>query len=100
MTAQRNRPSSAAEAAPKVNPTTETIVPPLSARDLMTLADRRQFAVRVVSRRVDGIVVSQVFADLRAAERKHDRQLARGLDVRLELVRLVPVMPLEGGWPE
>lgn len=72
-------------------------LPPITAsrRDLFALAGRREYAVRVISQRRDGILVTQLYADLKAAERKADRVRAHGLDVRLELVRITPVMPLE-----
>lgn len=67
----------------------------LARRDLFDLAGRREYAVRVISQRRDGILVTQLYGDLKAAEKKADRTRARGLDVRLELVRVTPVMPLD-----
>lgn len=69
----------------------------LSARDVADLAQRRNYGIRVFAERRDGIVTQQVFADLAAAERKAERVRSRGLSVRLELVHLVPVMPIENG---
>lgn len=67
----------------------------LARSDLFALAGRREYAVRVVSQRRDGILVTQIFADLKAAERKAARVRSHALDVRLELVRVMPVMPLD-----
>lgn len=69
----------------------------LSRRDVVDLAHRRNYGVRVFAERRDGVVTQQVFADLAAAERKAERVRSRGLSVRLELVHLVPVMPIEIG---
>lgn len=67
----------------------------LSPRDVAELAKRRNYGIRVFAERRDGIVTQQVFADLAAAERKAERVRSRGLSVRLELVHLVPVQPLD-----
>lgn len=45
----------------------------------------------VLAERRDGIVTSQVYADLGAAERKVWRTREKGLQASLQLVRLVPV---------
>lgn len=65
------------------------------AHDIGVLAQRRDFYVRVYSVRRDGVVAVQVFADLRSAERKLDRVRANGLAARMELIRVLAVMPLD-----
>lgn len=70
--------------------TTATRSAPQST-DFAARARRHEYAVRVVSERVDGIVVTQYMTDLPAAERKRARTLARGLSCALYLVRVVPV---------
>lgn len=60
--------------------------------DLASRARRHDHGVLVLAERRDGIVTSQVFADLAAAERKVWRTRERGLSASLQLVRLVPVM--------
>lgn len=59
--------------------------------DLAARARRHDHGVLVLAERRDGIVTSQVFADLSAAERKVWRTRERGLSASLALVRLVPV---------
>lgn len=59
--------------------------------DLAARARRHDHGVLVLAERRDGIVTSQVFADLAAAERKVWRTRERGLSASLSLVRLVPV---------
>lgn len=59
--------------------------------DLAARARRHDHGVLVLAERRDGIVTSQVFADLAAAERKVWRTRERGLSASLQLVRLVPV---------
>lgn len=96
MTNDERRPAGNGTAS-KVSVGDHTSVPSksLARRDILELADRRAYAVRVVSIRRDGVLVSQLYADLRAAERKADRTRARGLDARLELVHVIPVQPLD-----
>ncbi|MGN7247096.1 hypothetical protein ACTHQ1_05095 [Janibacter anophelis] len=70
--------------------------------DLAARARRHDHGVLVLATRKDGIVTSQVFADLAAAERKVWRTRERGLSASLTLVRIVPVPhvaldELEGG---
>lgn len=62
--------------------------------DLAARARRHDHGVLVLAERRDGVVVSQVFADLPAAERKVARTRARGLSASLTLVRLLPVLVL------
>lgn len=67
---------------------------------LAARARRHDHGVLVLAERRDGIVTSQVFADLAAAERKVWRTRERGLSASLQLVRLLPVMGVgldEGG---
>ena len=59
--------------------------------DLERRARRHDHGVLVLAERRDGVVTSQVFADLAAAERKVWRTRERGLSASLALVRLVPV---------
>lgn len=59
--------------------------------DLVARARRHDHGVLVLAERQDGVVVSQVFADLPAAERKVQRTRERGLSATLTLVRLVPL---------
>lgn len=70
---------------------------------LAARARRHDHGVLVLAERRDGIVTSQVFADLAAAERKVWRTRERGLSASLQLVRLVPVLGVdldEGGQHE
>ncbi|WP_170206799.1 hypothetical protein [Barrientosiimonas humi] len=64
---------------------------------LIELSRRRDFAVRCWTERADGALVEQLFVNLDSAAKKADRARARGLAARLELVRVVPVQPLDGG---
>lgn len=59
--------------------------------DLALLARRHDFGLLVVAERSDGIVTSQVYMNLPAAERKVTRTRERGLTATLTLLRLVPV---------
>jgi hypothetical protein len=59
--------------------------------ELAARARRHDHGVLVLAERQDGVVVSQVFADLPAAERKVQRTRDRGLSATLTLVRLVPL---------
>lgn len=59
--------------------------------DVLARAARHDYGIRVTTTRADGVVVSQVYASLAAAERKVARCRERGLPVSLVLVRLVPV---------
>lgn len=59
--------------------------------ELASRARRHDHGVLVLAERRDGVVVSQVFADLAAAERKVQRTRERGLSASLTLVRLVPL---------
>lgn len=59
--------------------------------DIASLARRHDFGLLVVAERRDGVLVSQVFASLEAAERKITRTRERGLSASMTLVRLVPV---------
>lgn len=63
--------------------------------DLAARARRHDHGVLVLAERRDGIVTSQVFADLAAAERKVWRTRERGLSASLQLVRLLPVGPID-----
>ena len=70
--------------------------------DLARRARRHDYAVRVVSQRRDGVLVTQFYSNLPAAEAKVLRTRERGLMASLSLVRLVPVPfvmldELEGG---
>lgn len=59
-------------------------------------ARRHDYAVRVVSERRDGVLVTQYMTDLPAADRKRRRTLERGLRCELHLVRIIPVgLPLD-----
>lgn len=59
--------------------------------EIAARARRHGFAVRVVSERRDGVLVTQYMTDLPSAERKRARTLARGLRCELHLVRILPV---------
>lgn len=63
--------------------------------NLAARARRHDHGVLVLAERRDGIVTSQVFADLAAAERKVWRTRERGLSASLQLVRLVPVRHID-----
>lgn len=54
-------------------------------------ARRHDYAVLVLAERADGIVVSQVYQHLSAAERRVRRTRERNLAASMHLVRLVPV---------
>lgn len=78
----------------KDGPETPAKKSPQSTRnsaDLARLARRHDFGVLVLAERRDGVVVTQVFASLDAAERKVCRTHERGLSASLTLVRLTPV---------
>ncbi|QOK21392.1 hypothetical protein IGS73_09380 [Janibacter indicus] len=60
-------------------------------RTLAARARRHDHGVLVLAERRDGVVTSQVFANLDAAERKVTRTRARGLAASLVLVRITPV---------
>ena len=83
LTNEERRP--AQDAASHLNRTAD------STRDLAARARRHDHGVLVLAERRDGIVTSQVFADLAAAERKVWRTRERGLSASLQLVRLMPV---------
>lgn len=59
--------------------------------DLAARARRHDHGVLVLAERKDGIVTSQVYSNLPAAEAKVWRTRDRGLSASLRLVRLVPV---------
>lgn len=59
--------------------------------DLERLAARHDYAVRVVAERADGVLVTQFYSNLPAAERKVTRTRDRGLRADMHLVRVVPV---------
>lgn len=59
--------------------------------DLAHRAARHDHAVRVLFERADGVVASQLFTSLPAAEKKLRRTRERGLFADLHLVRLLPV---------
>ena len=59
--------------------------------DFAARARRHDYAVRVVSERADGVLVTQLMTDLPAAERKRRRTHERGLRCELHLVRITPV---------
>lgn len=63
----------------------------VQSTDLAARARRHDHGVLVLAERRDGVVTSQVYADLGAAERKVWRTRAKGLQASLTLVRLVPV---------
>jgi hypothetical protein len=60
-------------------------------RDVAARAARHDYALRVVSQRADGILVTQFYTNLPAAERKVTRTRDRGLSADLSLVRITPV---------
>lgn len=66
----------------------------MTATEHLTLAARARrhdHGVLVLAERRDGVVTSQVFANLDAAVRKVARTRGRGLSASLVLVRIVPV---------
>lgn len=70
--------------------------------DLAARARRHDHGVLVLAERKDGTVLSQVYSNLPAAERKVQRTRERGLSASLVLVRITPVPlvhldELEGG---
>lgn len=65
-----------------------SIVP--QGTDIERLARRHEYALRVVAQRADGVVVTQFYTNLPAAERKVARVRERGLSAALSLVRVVP----------
>ena len=64
---------------------------PQDACDRLARTRRHDYAVLVLAERADGIVVSQVYQHLAAAERRVRRTHDRGLAASMHLVRLVPV---------
>lgn len=94
---KERRPNLAAEAASKTFPGVTA-----DSTDLARRARRHDYAVRVVSQRRDGVLVTAFYSNLPAAEAKVLRTRERGLMASLSLVRLVPVPfvmldELEGG---
>lgn len=85
MSAYESRPAGAAPETPAKKSTAK------DTRDLASRARRHDHGVLVLAERKDGVVVSQVYADLAAAERKVQRTRERGLSATLTLVRLVPL---------
>lgn len=59
--------------------------------DPLARARRHDHAVLVLAERADGVVCSQLFTNLAAAERKVLRTRERGLSASLTLVRLLPL---------
>ncbi len=59
--------------------------------DILSRARRHDYAVVVLAERADGIVVSQVYQHLAAAERRVRRTHERGLVASMHLVKLTPV---------
>lgn len=62
---------------------------PSLARLAVALASVRNYAVLVSAERADGIVASQLYTNLAAAERKVKRTRDRGLSASLTLVQIV-----------
>jgi len=87
VSANERRPEGAASEAPAKVTTQQ----PTRQDDLALLARRHDYALLVVAERSDGVVTSQVYTNLTAAERKVTRTRERGLTATLTLVRLVPV---------
>lgn len=65
-------------------------VPP-ERRNGLARTRRHDYAVVVLAERADGVVVSQVYQHLAAAERRVRNTHERGLAASMHLVRLVPV---------
>lgn len=65
--------------------------------DIGALTRRREYAVRVWAERADGVLTEQLYASIDAATAKVRRTHERGLNARVELVRVVPVCPLDDG---
>lgn len=62
--------------------------------DIEARAQRVEFALLVLSERADGVICSQLYTNLKAAERKVARTRERNLSARMTLVRLEHV----SGW--
>lgn len=94
MRAKDSRPGVGTEAAEVIRATaTDSIL--LSSSDLRTRAKRHDYALLVLAERADGVICSQIYTNLPAAERKVTRTRARGLQASLTLVRLVPCASTE-----
>ena len=63
--------------------------------DLRTRAKRHDYALLVLAERADGVICSQIYTNLPAAERKVSRTRGRGLQASVTLVRLVSVTSTE-----
>ena len=63
--------------------------------DLRTRAKRHDYALLVLAERADGVICSQIYTNLPAAERKVHRTRSRGLSASVTLVRLVSVASTE-----
>lgn len=69
---------------------------PKDTRDIAALARRHDYALRVVTERSDGVLVTQLFTSMHPAERKVARTRERGLRAHVTLVKLTAV-PFELG---
>lgn len=67
---------------------------PQDIADIEARAERVEFALLVLSERADGVICSQLYTNLKAAERKVARTRERDLWARMTLVRLEHV----SGW--
>lgn len=90
MTARKSRPADN-RAAQSNSAATFKLDMSVAARDVLARVKRHDFAVRVVFERADGVVCSQIYASLDAAERRVRRCHERNLAASMCLVRLVPV---------
>lgn len=64
---------------------------PTKASEVLRLAERESYVVRVVSTLSNGMVKCQHYASLHAAVKAEERARARGCDAVLSLARVVPV---------
>ena len=88
MRAESSRPSANTEAAEDIRGAASESSFSLTA-DLRTRAKHHGYALLVLAERADGVICSQIYTNLPAAERKVTRTRARGLQASVTLVRLV-----------
>lgn len=86
---RRSRPGGEPEAASRSFGGDVLSIP--EATDIHLRARRHDHAILVLAERIDGIVTTQLFTNLAAAEMKVARTRERGLAASLTLVRLTPM---------
>ena len=94
MRQESSRPGVGTEAAEVIQAAATDTSFSLTA-DLRTRAKRHDYALLVLAERADGVICSQIYTNLLAAERKVHRTRSRGLSASVTLVRLVSVASTE-----